>query len=110
MLENPEIANHLVLESIKEGLILFWLLYEPRAVRITPPLTISTAEIKNLYNSSRAGFPRDARDLQLFLQLNGTAGSTAVELVGGTNGQLNGYSAAELEAGSIDPNRAWQTP
>ncbi|THD66561.1 aspartate aminotransferase family protein [Robertkochia marina] len=46
ILKNPETANHLILESIKQGLILFWLLYEPRAVRITPPLTISTEEIE----------------------------------------------------------------
>ncbi len=41
-----EIANRLVLESQNEGLILFWLLFEPRAVRITPPLTISEKEIR----------------------------------------------------------------
>ncbi|MCK8522133.1 aspartate aminotransferase family protein [Aquimarina sp. D1M17] len=42
----PEIANHIVLECKEKGLILFWLLFEPRAVRITPPLTISMSEIK----------------------------------------------------------------
>lgn len=41
-----EIANRLVLESQNEGLILFWLLFESRAVRITPPLTISEKEIR----------------------------------------------------------------
>lgn len=46
VLKNPEIANFLVLEALKEGLILFWLLFEPRAVRITPPLVISDDEIK----------------------------------------------------------------
>ena len=46
LLENAKIANKLVLESAKEHLILFWLLFEPRAVRITPPLTISEEEIK----------------------------------------------------------------
>jgi acetylornithine aminotransferase len=39
-------ANHLVLEGLKNNLILFWLLYETKAVRITPPLTITTQEIK----------------------------------------------------------------
>jgi 4-aminobutyrate aminotransferase-like enzyme len=28
-----------------KGLLLFWLLFEPRAVRISPPLTISKGEI-----------------------------------------------------------------
>lgn len=40
-----EIANALILECQNEGLILFWLLFEPKAVRITPPLTISEEEI-----------------------------------------------------------------
>ncbi|MEM1257458.1 MAG: aspartate aminotransferase family protein [Bacteroidota bacterium] len=46
LFESAEIANKLVLESAKAHLILFWLLFEPRAVRITPPLTISEEEIK----------------------------------------------------------------
>ncbi|NJB37619.1 MULTISPECIES: aspartate aminotransferase family protein [Flavobacteriaceae] len=45
ILDNEEIANHLVLTAAKEKLILFWLLFEKKAVRITPPLTISEAEI-----------------------------------------------------------------
>ncbi len=44
--EREEIANYLVLEGLKNKLILFWLLYEKRAVRITPPLTISKKEIE----------------------------------------------------------------
>ncbi|NKI32849.1 aspartate aminotransferase family protein [Croceivirga thetidis] len=44
--ENPEIANQLVLKAAKNHLILFWLLFEPRAVRISPPLTISEKEIE----------------------------------------------------------------
>ncbi|MBU2975825.1 aspartate aminotransferase family protein [Zobellia sp. B3R18] len=47
ILENAEIANHLVLTCAKKGLILFWLLFEPKAVRISPPLTISTDEIES---------------------------------------------------------------
>lgn len=43
---DSEIANRLVLEAAKEQLILFWLLFEPKAVRISPPLTISEQEIK----------------------------------------------------------------
>lgn len=44
--DSAEITNQLILKSQDEGLILFWLLFEPKAVRITPPLTISEEEIK----------------------------------------------------------------
>jgi len=40
------LLNQVILECQKKGLILFWLLFEPLAVRITPPLTISETEIK----------------------------------------------------------------
>ena len=43
---SAEITNHVVLEAQKHGLILFWLLFEPKAIRITPPLTISKDELK----------------------------------------------------------------
>lgn len=46
LLENSSQANELVLKCAERGLILFWLLYEDKAVRITPPLTISEEEIK----------------------------------------------------------------
>ncbi|RNC89581.1 MAG: aspartate aminotransferase family protein [Allomuricauda sp.] len=46
ILQNAEIANELVLQAAKNRLILFWLLFEPKAVRITPPLTISEDEIR----------------------------------------------------------------
>ncbi|WP_343486814.1 aspartate aminotransferase family protein [Allomuricauda sp. d1] len=46
MVKNAEIANELVLTAAKNGLILFWLLFEPKAVRISPPLTISEVEIQ----------------------------------------------------------------
>lgn len=46
IMESSEIANDLVLSCAQNGLILFWLLFEKRAVRITPPLTISEEEIK----------------------------------------------------------------
>ncbi len=39
------ITNTLILECQNQGLILFWLLFEPKAVRITPPLTITNKEI-----------------------------------------------------------------
>ncbi|WP_209399540.1 aspartate aminotransferase family protein [Pseudozobellia sp. WGM2] len=44
--EKPEIADHVILTCANKGLILFWLLFEPRALRISPPLTISESEIK----------------------------------------------------------------
>ena len=46
IMKNEEMANCVVLECAKKGLVLFWLLFEPRAVRISPPLTISIDEIK----------------------------------------------------------------
>ena len=45
ILKDAEMADRLILEAVKRGLLLFWLLYEPRAVRITPPLTITDEEI-----------------------------------------------------------------
>lgn len=46
ILKNENLANELVLKAMEKGLILFWLLFEPKAVRISPPLTISESEIK----------------------------------------------------------------
>jgi acetylornithine/succinyldiaminopimelate/putrescine aminotransferase len=43
--QSADITNDLVLKCKDEGLILFWLLFEPCAIRITPPLTISNDEI-----------------------------------------------------------------
>jgi acetylornithine/succinyldiaminopimelate/putrescine aminotransferase len=45
IMTSEELANKIVLSSKEEGLILFWLLFEKKAVRITPPLTISNEEI-----------------------------------------------------------------
>lgn len=45
ILENPEMVNKVILKAQDKGLILFWLLFEPKAIRITPPLTISKDEI-----------------------------------------------------------------
>lgn len=45
IMRSPEITNTLVMKCQEAGLILFWLLFEPTAVRITPPLTISYDEI-----------------------------------------------------------------
>ena len=43
--ENSEITNEVILKCKEKGLILFWLLFESKAIRITPPLTISNEEI-----------------------------------------------------------------
>jgi len=46
IMEDTAKANELVLTAKENQLILFWLLFEPKAVRISPPLTISEQEIK----------------------------------------------------------------
>ncbi len=46
MLETSELATEVILACKDRGLILFWLLFEGRALRITPPLTISNDEIE----------------------------------------------------------------
>ncbi len=46
VMKSAEIADKLILEAKEKQLILFWLLFEKRAVRITPPLTISEKEIE----------------------------------------------------------------
>jgi len=46
MTERPDITDKVILRCHEKGLILFWLLFEGKAIRITPPLTISELEIK----------------------------------------------------------------
>ena len=46
IVSSEEIANQVILEAKDNELILFWLLFEKRAIRITPPLTISKEEIE----------------------------------------------------------------
>ncbi len=43
--ENADITNDVIMRCQDQGLVLFWLLFEPKAIRITPPLTISNDEI-----------------------------------------------------------------
>lgn len=43
---SAEIASEVILQCQNKGLILFWLLFEEKAIRITPPLTISEDEIR----------------------------------------------------------------
>ncbi len=45
IMENKELANKLILSCTKKNLILFWLLFESKGVRITPPMTINAEEI-----------------------------------------------------------------
>lgn len=40
-----DITNQVIIKCQHKGLILFWLLFEPYAIRITPPLTISEDEL-----------------------------------------------------------------
>ena len=46
IMETPAIASEVIIKALENGLLLFWLLYEGRAIRITPPLNISNDEIK----------------------------------------------------------------
>lgn len=46
MTRSANITNEVILKCQDRGLILFWLLFEGCAIRITPPLTISEQEIK----------------------------------------------------------------
>lgn len=46
VLHDKETADQLILNALNKGLLLFWLLFDPKAVRITPPLNISFKEIK----------------------------------------------------------------
>ena len=43
--KTPEVAQQVIHKALERGLIVFGLLWEKRAVRISPPLTISEAEI-----------------------------------------------------------------
>ena len=46
MTKSADITNEVILKCQDRGLILFWLLFEGCAIRITPPLTISEEEIR----------------------------------------------------------------
>ena len=46
IVESPELATKIILKCLDKGLILFFLLFEGRAMRITPPLTITDAELQ----------------------------------------------------------------
>lgn len=46
LFKDEETASKIILKCLDNGLLLFWLLFEGKAIRITPPLTISIDEIK----------------------------------------------------------------
>jgi len=46
IMENAEMTSDVILKCKERGLLLFWLLFEPKAIRITPPLTITEQEIE----------------------------------------------------------------
>ncbi|APZ47146.1 aspartate aminotransferase family protein [Polaribacter reichenbachii] len=46
IVETPELAAKIIFKCLEKGLILFFLLFEGRAIRITPPLTISDEELE----------------------------------------------------------------
>lgn len=45
LLDSPEKTSKVILSCKEKGLLLFWLLFEPKAIRITPPLTITNEEL-----------------------------------------------------------------
>ena len=45
IVNSPDLASEIILKCKEKGLLLFWLLFETKAIRITPPLTISEDEI-----------------------------------------------------------------
>lgn len=46
IMDSPKSAQQLVKQSLKNGVLLFFLLFESKAVRISPPLTITTKQIR----------------------------------------------------------------
>jgi acetylornithine/succinyldiaminopimelate/putrescine aminotransferase len=46
LVKTPDLATKIILRCQDKGLILFWLLFEGRAIRITPPLNISDDDLK----------------------------------------------------------------
>lgn len=42
----PKLASRIIMSCLQKGLLLYWLLFEGRAIRITPPLTITEDEIR----------------------------------------------------------------
>ncbi|WP_115462476.1 aspartate aminotransferase family protein [Winogradskyella aurantiaca] len=45
MTDSNETTNKVIKYCFDHGVLLFWLLFEPKAIRLTPPLTITVAEL-----------------------------------------------------------------
>ncbi|MDP3312650.1 aspartate aminotransferase family protein [Lutibacter sp.] len=45
IVDSGELASNIILRCLEKGLLLYWLLFEEKAVRISPPLTITKDEI-----------------------------------------------------------------
>jgi len=65
MTPSEEITNQVILKCKEKGLILFWLMFEGRAIRITPPLTISEQEIIEGCNIMLEAFNEVQKELNL---------------------------------------------
>ncbi len=50
LMETSEEVNKVIFSCLDKGLLLFWLLYENRAIRMSPPLNISDSEITEACN------------------------------------------------------------
>ena len=46
IVETPDIASQIIHQCLKNGLILFFLLFEGRAIRVSPPLNISDQDLE----------------------------------------------------------------
>ena len=46
IMESSKVSQQLVKQSLTNGILLFFLLFEPKAVRISPPLTISKKQVR----------------------------------------------------------------
>jgi len=46
IVETPDIAAQIIHQCLKNGLILFFLLFEGRAIRVSPPLNISDQDLE----------------------------------------------------------------
>ena len=46
LLKNAKTVNEVILKCLDKGLLLFWLLWEKKALRISPPLNITSKEIR----------------------------------------------------------------
>ena len=48
--DSEETTNKVIKYCFDHGVLLFWLLFESKAIRLTPPLTISISELDKACN------------------------------------------------------------